>query len=351
MTRAGEEMVRAAFRAQAAHSALLGSPFTGRVSAQLAERIDRSSAIGARVLDWEGDPEARYDALPLRLLGGLHALVRAGEAPELAAVYPPHAPADDGDLGDRLAMTLRLRSAALLPWLDSPPQTNEVRRAALLMAGLAVITEKTGLPLALHELGPSAGLNLVLDRYAFRLGGQAYGRSGSPVTLEPVWKGGPPPAVEPSIRSARGVDLRPIDVSRPEHRERLMAYIWPDQTERLARTAAAIALAADAPPRIDAAEAADWTEQRLAEPPEEGVVRVFMHTIAFQYFQPSSQQRIANALATAGEHASRQAPLAWLRFEMPQRGDLAELRLTLWPDGTERLLATADPHVRAVHWL
>lgn len=42
-------------------------------------------------------------------------------------------------------------------------------------------------------------------------------------------------------------------------------------------------------------------------------------------------------------------PLAWLRFEP---GDnLAEVRLQLWPDGEDRLLARSGFHGKPVHWL
>ena len=71
-------------------------------------------------------------------------------------------------------------------------------------------------------------------------------------------------------------------------RARLLAYLWPDQPERLARLEAALAIAADDPPRVDKADAADWIEASLALAPEPGVTRVVMHSVAFQYFGPAS---------------------------------------------------------------
>jgi hypothetical protein len=343
--------IRAAFRSQAGHCARLGSPFTARLCSVIGERLDHRTEIGRRMLDWPGNPDATHDALPLRLAGGLHALVRNGQADALAKIYPPHSPGGDDDLWTRIALTLEHSGPTLMAWLDSPPQTNEVRRAALLMAGLACVASITGLPAALYELGSSAGLNLVLDRYAYVLGGRAYGPAGAAVKLAPDWIGPPPPDASIQIASRRGVDLRPLDVNQAQDRERLLAYIWADQSERLARTAAAIEIARHDPPTVDAGDAADWTEARLAESPGDGVARVLMHTIAFQYFNPSSQARIVRALDATGATATAGWPLAWLRFELPEAGGKAELRLTLWPGGVERRLAVGDAHGAAVEWL
>ena len=102
----------------------------------LGERLDRSTEAGRRVLDWPGRADAFSDALPLRLTGGLHALVRRGQAPGLAACYPPCPLPGDEALWAALAPALA--DPDLLPWLDGAPQTNEVGRSAVLMSGLLV---------------------------------------------------------------------------------------------------------------------------------------------------------------------------------------------------------------------
>ena len=89
--------VRAAFAQQARWNEKLGSPFMATLCAALAEAIDRSTATGARLLDWPGDPNA--GAVQMRLTGGLNALVRRGAAPELAAHYPPNPTPDAATLG------------------------------------------------------------------------------------------------------------------------------------------------------------------------------------------------------------------------------------------------------------
>ena len=346
-----EAAVRAALAAQAGHCERLGSPFTARLCGALALHLDRTGPIGRRVLDWPGVPDAGGDALPLRLAGGLHALVRRGRLPALARLYPPHPLPEPEALWAAVAAALDEAADDLAPWLDGAPQTNEVARSALLMAGLAVVSAATGLPVSLLELGASAGLNLVLDRYAYDLGGRALGAPSSPLRLAPPWQGGSPPAAAVVVRGRRGVDLNPLDVTAPADRERLMAYIWPDQPERLARTGAALALAQADPPALDRADAAAWLEARLAEPPEPGVARVVQHSIALQYFPDAAKRRVAAALAAAGERAGPDAPLAWLRFEHEPELGAPSLRLRLWPDGADRLLARADAHVRGVTWL
>jgi hypothetical protein len=341
-----EAAVRAAFRQQADYCTALPAPFTALLCSLAAERLDRNSAIGRRLLDWNGNPDPFGDAIALRLCGGLHFLARNGGAPALAPLYPP-APLPDPDALWQKVLPL-LDDEALDPWLDGPPQTNEVGRSAVLMSGLLVIAARFGLPLHLYELGASAGLNLQLDNYAYYLGGRAAGDPASPLTLKPDWKGPPPPAAEVRIAGRAGVDLNPVPL--PEGRERLTAYVWADQAQRLAQLEAALALGEAAPPPVDQGDAADWLESRLSLDPEPGMARVVLHSVAFHYFPDDTKQRIAAHIEATGAAATAQAPLAWLRFEEQPGDDHFSLRLRTWP-GEERLLAWVHPHGRSMHWV
>ncbi|HEV2865213.1 MAG TPA: DUF2332 family protein [Allosphingosinicella sp.] len=340
------EAVREAFREQARWCERLGSPFTARLCAALAETLDPGTPLGARVLDWPGEP--MRDALALRLCGGLHALGRAGQAPDLAPLYPPGPPPSDEALLAALWRTLAEQAAALDTWLDGAPQTNEVGRSAVLMSGLLVVADRFRLPLRLFELGASAGLNLQLDRYGYDLGGLRAGDPQSPVQLAPEWKGAAPPQAAVRIAARSGVDLNPVDPVA--QRERLLAYVWPDQHRRLAQLEAALDLAAADPPQVDEADAADWLEARLRVEPEPGVCRVVLHSVAYQYFPPESRRRIRARLEAAGAAAQPDAALAWLRFEMVAGEAQFSLRLRTWP-GEERLLAWSHPHGNWVEWL
>lgn len=343
---ATEEEVRASFAEQAHWCGRLGSLFTARLCEALGGRLDRSSAAGRRALDWPGDPRALADALALRLCAGLHFMVRGGQAPGLAALYPPAALPDKAALWAEVAPLLD--DSNLEAWLDSAPQTNEVGRSAVLMSGLLVVAARFGLPLRLYELGASAGLNLLLDLYRYDLGGLAVGNRASAILLKPEWQGAPPPDATVSIVGRAGADLNPARL--PQDAPRLPAYIWPDQPERLAMLEAALAVAADHPPRVDRADAADWIHANLALAPEPDVARVVMHSVAFQYFGPAAQARVARHIEAAGAAAGEAAPLAWLRFEKEPDADRYSLRLRTWP-GRDELLAWTHPHGRKLTWL
>jgi hypothetical protein len=223
------------------------------------------------------------------------------------------------------------------------------------MAGLLGIAAETGgLPFALHELGASAGLVLVLDRYEHRLGGVTAGTQGAQVRIDPAWDGGAPPTTAPvRVTRRRGCDLDPLDITSTADCERLLAYMWPDQPDRFARAEAAISIAAADPPRLDRAEAAAWAEAALDPAATElGITRVLMHAVALQYAPEETTARIAAHAAQVGATATHQSPFGWLRFEAdPAYGERASLRLTLWPDGSERVLALGDTHGERLHWL
>ena len=344
--------IRAAFAQQAVFCRTSGSPLTALVCDAAMLAIDDTSATGRAIIAWPGAPFA--DAVMMRFTGGANALVRAGAAPALAALYPPAA------LPDVAAMAAALRAlladpeldAQLCGWLAGPPQTNEVARSGVLMPGLMTISAATRLPLRLFELGASAGLNLNLDRFGYRLGGVATGDAASPVQLGPEWTGPPPPAAAVTIATRRGVDINPLDIGDAATRERLMAYVWPDQRDRVARATAAMVVAQAFPPAVDHGDAAGWLEGRVAPVP--GSVAVVYHSIAFQYFPPVTKARIAAHMAGIGAAAGANAPVAWLRYEMDDatQAELPTLRLTLWRGGppAESLLARVHPHGARVRW-
>lgn len=335
--------LREAFRQQAQACAALGSPFMARLMAGLAEALQPGSPVADAVLGWPGDPRASADAVALRLAGGLHALVLSGADPELTRAY---ADPEAEPTGAAEAAMIR-HPAFLLDWLRSAPQTNEVRRSAVLIAAAQWLTARFGLPLVLSELGASAGLNLLWDHYALRAGGQSHGPADPALTLAPRWSGPLPPANTPRILARAGVDLNPLDPVAD--RLRLLAYLWPDQPDRLARTAAALDLAANLRPEITRDDAADWLEARLLTR-HPGALHLVFHTVAWQYFPPEAQTRALAALDRAGAMATPEAPLARLGMEADDQPGGAALTLTLWPGGEVIPLGRADFHGRWVEW-
>jgi hypothetical protein len=216
------------------------------------------------------------------------------------------------------------------------------------MPGLIVVAAATGLPLRLFELGASAGLNLRLDHYAYDFNGLKVGPANAPVVLAPAWTGPPPPAAAVTVVARAGVDLAPVDLTRD--RDRLLAYVWPDQVDRVARLDAAMAAFIADPVTLDRADAADWVERRVTL--TEGTVTVVLHSIALQYFPAATRSRIMAHLARLGAVATATAPLAWLRFEFETAAaELPTLRLRRWPGGDDQRLARAHPHGASVEWL
>ena len=350
-----EAAVRGAFVQQAGVCRGLDSPFTAGVCDLIAERLDRTTAVGRRVLDWPGDSRANADALPLRLCGALHAVARAGNIEAVVQAWPPNVTTDREALWTAISEAMRSAERFILDWLDSPPQTNEVGRSGPLMAGLLTLADRFGLPFDLYELGSSAGLNLNLDRYAFELAGVEAGDAGSSVRLTPQWTGESPPGARVVVARRQGVDLKPLDPRLAETAERLTAFVWADQRERLHRLEAALEIGRKHPPGVAAGDAAAWLEHVLDVAPTPGVCRVVMHTIAFQYFPPEGQARVRAHLAQVGARASVAAPLAWLQYEAASAPDAqgrrwAELSLTVWPGGEERVLARGHPHGFALDW-
>ncbi|WP_353216213.1 DUF2332 family protein [Sandarakinorhabdus sp.] len=346
------ERALASFALQAKFCAGLGAPFMAALCRALSAGIDPASQTGQRLANWPGEPMT--DALPMRMTGALHWLVRSGRVPELAALYPPAALPDEAALAAAIAAVMAdpASDAAIAEFLGSAPQTNETGRAGALMPGLLTVAAETGLPLALIELGASAGLNLNLDRFACDLGGTRAGDPTSDVIIRPNWQGPPPPAAPVNVIKRCGVDLAPLEAADPAVAERLLAFIWPDQPERLVRAAAAIALARRHPPTLHQADAADWLAANLAL--TNGAATIVYHSIAFQYFPPAAQARIIAHLEAVGSAATPAAPLAWLRMEMddPAQPAMPAIRLRLWAGAaaSERLLGHAHAHGAFVQW-
>lgn len=340
--------ISAAFEAQAAACRGLGSPFTASVCAALSKNLDDASGFGRRILSWSGRPRA--DALALRAAGALHFLARSGDAPSLAAVYPPN-DCDETALWRAIEATIADHDAVLAGFLDSPPQTNEAARSAVILGGALMIAAETRLPLQTYEIGASAGLNLHFDRYCYDLGCGRWGDPAAAVRLACAWSGAPPPLDAPSSVAQRaGCDVNPLDPLRRSDRERLLAYVWPDQAERLARMEKALAHAGACDERVERADAAQWLERRLSAPAAPGRVRVLVHTIVWQYLPSETRGRLSRLIGAAGAAATPEAPFAWLRMEADGDPGSAAVALSLWPDGRERRLGRADFHGRWVRW-
>lgn len=321
-----------------------GAPITGRVCRALAAAIDGDSATGERALGWTGNYIG--DAVPLRLVAPFHFLFRSGKCPALARLFQ----GDDCDDAIAIRRAVTDHDREIVPWLDGPPQTNEAARSSTFMAALLMLADRFGQPFELLEIGSSAGLNLLIDRYRYDLGGVTVGPTDSTIVIRPEWKGPPPPAAQVLIQSVRGVDISPIDVSDAAAAERLLSYIWVDQKERFARTEAAIAMIRSDPPILGRGDAADFVDECLSQPQSDNTMRVLMHSIVWQYLPAETQQRITDAMEHAGATATAECPLAWIAFEADRSLKQHTIRLRIWPGAIDVVVGLAHPHANWIIW-
>ena len=344
----------ARFADQAGTAVQRTSPLYESLLLRCAEDLEQRGPTWRLLQDRADEPAG--DAIHLRLLAAVHRLVLDGRAPDLAAVYP--STGGDGDphrawraFRDLLAE----RDGDIRAGLDRPLQTNEVRRCAAVVLGLARVAALADEPFATLEIGASAGLNLNWHRYRYTAGNTGWGPPGSPVRVElPASVAPALGALEPPAETL-GCDRAPLDATSDEDRLWLRACIWADQVDRLATLDAALAVAAEHPPVVERADAAAWLEVRLAQRREEPTVVV--QTIVDQYLDDDAREALTDVLHEAGRLAGPRAPVAWVRLEAPAPGravppgreGLGEVRVRVLPDGPDELVAYAGYHGRPVH--
>ena len=353
------DRARAVFllRDQARQCAAMGSP----LYAALLERAAEDALAGGptfALLEADPAPGPRGDALGLRLMAAAHRLALEGRAKTLALQLPSTRPAErataavDSEAAWAALHGLIAQEAdALRPLVALPCQTNEVGRAAALAFGLFEAAQTTGLPLNLLEVGASAGLNLRFDHFRYGGGGAAWGSPASLVNLEGLWL--EPPLHLPTeigVAERRGCDRRPVDLTTDDGRLSLLASVWADQSARFDRLRGALQVAGEVPAVVDRADVTDWLPHQLAAP-RPGQATVVYHSIFEEYLPEATRRSFHATLAEAGARATAEAPLFWIRLE-PFPGNVSYgVRLTRWPGGEERLVATCLAHgsdVRAV---
>jgi hypothetical protein len=343
------ERTAALLRMQGAACRDIGSPLYGDLLGHAADDLLAGGPV-ASVLAGHLDSRPA-SVLALRMFGGAHALALSGQAPELAAWYPSAGGSTDQEPGSprawsALRQTLAGRPDAIREWLNWPPQTNEVGRAAALIGGLLYLTARASLPVRLVEVGASAGLNLRADQFFVPGDAGTYGDPDSPVVLSHGWQGAAPPAGPVEVISRVGGDIAPIDPASPEGQLRLTAYVWPDQADRLARLRGALAVAERVPAELRAESAtATLARTELAD----GTWTVLWHSIFRQYLTQEQRAELADGVARLGAAATPQARFAYLYLEQSRAGG-CPVTLTAWPGGSTEVLGAASPHGIPVRW-
>jgi hypothetical protein len=223
-------------------------------------------------------------------------------------------------------------------------QTNEIGRCAALRAALALLPTEE--PITLVDIGASAGLNLMLDRYSYRYVGQSeVSVEDAPEIVCDVSRGAPVPVGPiPAISHRIGVDLMPLDVTDDDDVRWLLACVWADDDARRGRLATAIALARRDPPQMVRAGALDF------EIPIGNVV--LMHSWVAAYLTENDQRTLLERIRASGATWIYAEEPSWVPgLDTPGGGAEGATALVIQrPGRAAERLADLQPHGRWMRW-
>jgi hypothetical protein len=346
----GTEHLLHTLRSQGRFCGASGSAMYDELFELVATDVEAGGVFATILSGHENDPSR--EAVPLRLLGGLHRLVLDGRAPALRRWYPSTGGNWDAESAwPEILLTAANHTDALRAALGQPPQTNEVGRSAALIGGLLRINRGFGFPVRLFEIGSSAGLNLRADHYRYHYAGGQWGPVDSPVTIGDAWHGQLPPDGAVRIVERHGYDIAPIDVTGTDGEMTALSYVWPDQSARLDRLRGAIAVARNVPVRLVRQTAADAVAGlTLAD----GALTVLWHSITWQYLSDEERAATRDGIKALGEQADARSPFAHLTLEPARDGPGTPIKFLVrarsWPGGELETLGECHPHGPPVNW-
>lgn len=230
-------------------------------------------------------------------------------------------------------------------------QTCVLRRCACLLPAFAQVFRASGRPLALLEVGPSAGLNLLWNRYRYEYRrGPSWGDPSSELLLDSERRGDTPlPDLPDSIETVwkTGVDLHPVDISDDDQVRWLRALIFPEHVERHAQMAAAIRIGRAHPPRLVEGDATERLPALLDQAPSDAALVVFGTHTLYQ-FPKDELRRLFKVLVGHGE----KRPFQFVSMEGSGAGH-SQLLMTRYSDGRHEItkLAICNPHGHWIEWL
>lgn len=339
-----------------------------RESSPLYEAIGLGFADDAELLEWFA--VAAGDRANANILfAAVHDLLLRGVGRNgLGAYYAsivenPKPPAEAYPAFRAFCLAERDRLAALLA--TPMTQTNEVGRCAYLLPAFVRAASLTGRPLAIVDVGAAAGLNLLLDRYAYDYGeDRTAGRADATVRITcAVRTVLPPVAPTPPIAARVGIDLAPIDPFDADATRWLEACVWPEHAERRRNLRAALAVVREERPQVVQGNATGVLPA-VCDGIDRDAAIVVVNTNVLPYFSAEERSAYGELIARLG--ADRD--LCWVGIEAPPltraagwRGSFAALRperaalpltMTSFVRGERRdeLLALTGPHGRWLHW-
>ncbi|HZM78397.1 MAG TPA: DUF2332 domain-containing protein [Candidatus Limnocylindrales bacterium] len=261
------------------------------------------------------------------ILGFLNTLPSGKRQPNLLFAAARHVGGTPAGYPEFRECVLGNRDVVAATMRSRRTQTNEIGRCTGLYPILASLPQ----PLALIDVGASAGLCLLADRYRYDYDGVVAGDADSPLTLRCRVEGEPFSLGPLTISWRAGIDLNPLDVTSRDDVEWLRTLVWPEEHDRLARLDAAIALAQEDPPLIVAGDLNEGLESLAAQAPA-GATLVVMHTAVLWYVPEPGRVSFLERVRALGCH--------WLSQEAPG----------LFPHIDERL-PEAPPADRATYVL
>ena len=224
-------------------------------------------------------------------------------------------------------------------------QTNEAGRCAFLMPGFGIIAgENPGRPLALVDVGASAGLSLLWDRYRYRYSnGAEFGPPDAGALIECAAQNGLPelPAVFPSVNFRVGIDLAPVNLGDEEEYLWMMALIWPEHGDRAALLSSARDIWLAGPPMVYGGDALELLPKVIGTVPEESVLCVF-HCHTLNQFSAEGRERFGEIL--------RQESLGRTVYHIPSEGERMSVNRIVDGDATTIRSARRQAHGRWIEW-
>jgi len=326
----------------------VNAPLYTRLTEGIAQDEDlKALAANAR----KGQPHANI------LFGAVHFLLLRGTEHPLKRFYRTLGgeadPSRDDPFPD-FRDFVQKNNAALLPIVSSRvTNTNEVGRSALLHAGFRALVKDAGEPLHLIELGPSAGMNMLWDRYGVR-----YVKDGATVAeiapdarlviaCEVRGDALPPTAPTPKVASRVGLERNPVDLSDPANRDWLKALVWPDHLPRFRQLERALSLYVPGSAPILEGDALELLLDALARAPANEPVCVYHSMVTYQ-FTEAAREALDNLLIAA----SLRRPVWRLSLENMYKSGDNPLTLFSYRDGARArtTLALCGPHGTWIEW-
>jgi hypothetical protein len=237
--------------------------------------------------------------------------------------------------------------AVLAVVLDRRTQTNEPARCATLLPLLALLPQ----PLALLEVGASAGLCLLPDHYAYDFDGRKIEPS-APLGLAPIFhckvnEHTPIPERNVEVVWRAGLDLNPLDCTSEDDARWLQALVWPGEGERHRLLGEALAVARRDPPKIFKGDLRSDLPRIAAQAPKQATLVIF-HTAVLAYVRDAADRQ-AFADSVRGLNAQWVSNESAKLFNKPDAPPAPWGRFSLSLNG--RLMGYTDPHGSALDWL